>query len=762
MKMWTVMGRKRIVRTATIYAIASAGLWGACDIFVEALGLPPVVLTAVVVASLVGFPFVVGAAWFLKPELETAGQMDESDPDTGSFETMPQPVRHPYTTILVRFGVLALAVWGVFSVGWLMSTASVQRSTAETIDRVIALVDNREYESAFTLAVDHLPDDASLDEVWNGFSSRVLLIRSEPSGALVSRRPYDNPEAWQPLGTTPISDVRLPLGLSVVRFETDQGMSVDIAVGATAGDTIEAYLPDQSEIPPEMVWVPGGSVSIPNYAGTDADLPPYLIDRYEVTNRDFRDFLEAGGYQDRAYWQLPMKRGAEEVPWPDAIALFVDATGFPGPSTWEAGDYPDGADDLPVQGLSWFEANAYAVFREKELPTVFHWHRAAQVQSSSFSIPASNFGGERTSRIGEYHGLTGWGTYDMAGNVREWVTNASQSDRFILGGAWNDYPYLFSVPYAVDPWDRDPKNGLRLAKSLGLPDTSVARQPLDLPYRDYETELPVSEEMFEAFRSSYSYDPLPLNAEVLSTDTTEDWVVKRIAFDAAYDEERVLADLYIPNMGRAPFQAIIYMPGSGSLRGGSLDATRSDFRIDFIVKTGRAVLMPALKGTLDRRIAGLQSSRASETYAYAEFATQWVKDARRSVDFLESQPNIDPTGIGYFGISWGGRLGAMMLALEPRFKVGVLYLGGLHPERALPVADDLNFVPQVRQPVLMINGREDHLRPLEASQLPFYRLLGTPEADKEHLVFPGGHFVPRSDLIRETTRWFEKYLGPTE
>ena len=96
MKMWTVMGRKRIVRTATIYAIASAGLWGACDIFVEALGLPPVVLTAVVVASLVGFPFVVGAAWFLKPELETAGQMDESDPDTGSFETMPQPVRHPY------------------------------------------------------------------------------------------------------------------------------------------------------------------------------------------------------------------------------------------------------------------------------------------------------------------------------------------------------------------------------------------------------------------------------------------------------------------------------------------------------------------------------------------------------------------------------------------------------------------------------------------------------------------------------------------
>ena len=55
------------------------------------------------------------------------------------------------------------------------------------------------------------------------------------------------------------------------------------------------------------------------------------------------------------------------------MSEFVDKTGRPGPSTWEAGDYPDGQDDYPVSGVSWYEAAAYAEYAGKVLPTGDHW-----------------------------------------------------------------------------------------------------------------------------------------------------------------------------------------------------------------------------------------------------------------------------------------------------------------------------------------------------------------------------------------------------
>ena len=56
---------------------------------------------------------------------------------------------------------------------------------------------------------------------------------------------------------------------------------------------------------------------------------------------------------------------------------FRDATGRPGPSSWELGRYPDGQSEYPVGGISWYEADAYMSFAGKRLPTVYHWYRAA-------------------------------------------------------------------------------------------------------------------------------------------------------------------------------------------------------------------------------------------------------------------------------------------------------------------------------------------------------------------------------------------------
>ena len=62
-------------------------------------------------------------------------------------------------------------------------------------------------------------------------------------------------------------------------------------------------------------------------------------------------------------------------------------------------------------------------------------------------------------------------------------------------------------------------------------------------------------------------------------------------------------------------------------------------------------------------------------------------------------------------------------------------------------------------PVLMLNGKYDFFFPYENSQLPFYNMLGTPEEHKRMMVYELGHSVPRTELVKETLAWLDKYLG---
>jgi eukaryotic-like serine/threonine-protein kinase len=74
------------------------------------------------------------------------------------------------------------------------------------------------------------------------------------------------------------------------------------------------------------------------------------------------------------------------------MKVFVDRTGRPGPSTWELSNYPEGRDDYPVSGISWYEAAAYARFRGKTLPTIYHWARAAFPKNELFTPLMPYFG----------------------------------------------------------------------------------------------------------------------------------------------------------------------------------------------------------------------------------------------------------------------------------------------------------------------------------------------------------------------------------
>jgi pimeloyl-ACP methyl ester carboxylesterase len=203
---------------------------------------------------------------------------------------------------------------------------------------------------------------------------------------------------------------------------------------------------------------------------------------------------------------------------------------------------------------------------------------------------------------------------------------------------------------------------------------------------------------------------------------------------------------------------VVYFPGSNAIFARSSQSLRPSPASDFIVKSGRALFHPIYQSTYERGDS-LRSDYANESAFYKEHVIAWVKDFRRSVDYLAARADIDTTAFAYYGVSWGGYLGGLIPALEPRLKAVVLYVAGLENQRGQPEVEPINYLPRIRIPVLMLNGQYDHYFPVETSQRPMFELLGTPPAHKKWVVAPGGHFVPRARLIAETLDWLDRYLG---
>jgi pimeloyl-ACP methyl ester carboxylesterase len=162
------------------------------------------------------------------------------------------------------------------------------------------------------------------------------------------------------------------------------------------------------------------------------------------------------------------------------------------------------------------------------------------------------------------------------------------------------------------------------------------------------------------------------------------------------------------------------------------------------------------KGTYQRSDS-LATDVQDTTNFYRDHVVMWAKDLRRGIDYLETRRDIATDHLAYYGVSWGGAMGAVMPAVEPRIRVSVLLVAGLDFERARPEVDPINFLPRVTIPTLMLNGRYDFFFPLETSQNPMFRLLGTPANEKRHVVEDGSHFVARTRLIQETLAWLDRF-----
>ena len=677
--------------------------------------------------------------------LDALTELQDRSPAPASFT---QRLGFRITAAIVVVGLLA-------GVGWqIMRGKRTSWAHNEALPEIGRLADIGDWDGAMRLireAAEVIPDDPRLLQL----EANALLpvsVESEPAGATVLVKGYTNIDRpWIDLGTTPLTKVPMP-GPGRMRVELEGFLPFEI--GLFAGD-LNLKFHRESDVPEGMVRIPAGSVDFLNADGVD--LEAFWIDRYEVTNEQFKAFVDAGGYGKRELWSETFQRDGAEIPWEQASESFLDSTGRPGPAAWELGSYPDGTADHPVGGISWYEANAFATWSGKSLPTVFHWHHAAQQSFWSEIVVVSNFDGAGTAPVGSYAGLGRFGTYDMAGNVSEWCLNATgDGEHYILGGAWSEPIYRYQDTEAAGPFDRSNIHGMRLIRFEGSLSAALTAPIEDQAY-DYRNEQPIGDDAFEIIRGMFTYDRTPLDARVESVlEDNEHWREEVVSIRAAYGDERIPIHIYLPRNAAPPYQAVLYMPGSDAALVSNSEHMRLTFS-NYIPRSGRVLVYPVYKGTYERRVQIEGENDVRDRLIHMS------KDLRRTIDYLETRDDMDTSRLGYFGLSWGSTYAPVHTAIEDRFAASVLLVGGLYrypPERP-PEALPINYTSRAKTPVLLINSRNDFGVSIETNVKPLLDFMGAPDDDKRLVLIDGGH-VPESpnEFIREALDWFDRYLGP--
>ena len=561
------------------------------------------------------------------------------------------------------------------------------------IPEIEQLIAEQSYSEAFAklnAALKDFPGDSKLLYLLQKISI-PCSIQTEPPDATVYLKVYGMAEAaWQKLqSTTPCSE-SVAKTFYHYRIELDGYETIEGCAGPELIE-IERTLDRAGSIPEGMVRVQGSD------SGPIND--DFFIDRTEVTNEQYRAFVDAGGYANKSFWKHSFFEEGKELSWDEAMKRFVDQSGKPGPATWSDGSFPEGKANHPVNGVSWYEAAAYAEFlgNGKTLPTIHHW-RAASGDFAPYLIAASNFMRDGTSPVASFHGVGPFGTYDAAGNVAEWCSTGTGgfSFRHAAGGAFGKPDYMFTATNATASFFREDTMGFRCAKYTTAPDRALFADEIEsIPYH-YLSD-PATDDEFTMFRDMYSYTRRPLNADEREGRETESWKERIVTIDSAYGS-RLVIHLFEPKLETSNNQVLIGFPGTAARNRPNFGISQYSLgSVEKLIKSGRTVAWPVYAG-----MYGRSGSIWDKT-----IAIQQSQDIGRSIDYLKESERYASSDIGYIGFSNGAARGPILIAMEPRISLGILVNGGLFHNNNKKELDAYNFAPRVRVPILMINGAND-------------------------------------------------------
>src|SRR5688572_12397738 len=217
---------------------------------------------------------------------------------------------------MVAGGVVAVAALAILATFFTRDRRArwVHETALPTIQR---LVDVDELDSAFalaTLAEARAPDDSTVNAVWREIPLTQTFL-SEPAGAEVTRAAVNDTTQWIRVGTTPTPPVRIPRTAWFYRY-TLPGYRTVTVMGARLGGS---YVPIPSPVllrrvtdpDSDMVLLRGGRMTGTLFSlapGDTFDLTDFLMDKLEVTNRQYKAFVDAGGYTNRSWWDSTITR----------------------------------------------------------------------------------------------------------------------------------------------------------------------------------------------------------------------------------------------------------------------------------------------------------------------------------------------------------------------------------------------------------------------------------------------------------------------
>lgn len=251
-------------------------------------------------------------------------------------------------------------------------------------------------------------------------------------------------------------------------------------------------------IPEGMAYIPAGWFRMGNketdiaHFGFPDEVPSidiyvsaFLMSQYEVTNREYAQFIEEGGYEQAVYWDALLEdwdslvmqspeygRVFGNSGW-EAVSRyirskFIDTDNRPGPRLWEDDipPYEDFQGDHPVIGITYYEAAAYCSWltqkrgRVHRLPTEAEWEKAARGYEGYFFSYGNEYDATRANtesqgpkKVGSYP-PNGFGVYDLTGNVWEWISDHYRADTYqFLMDTYKENirnPHIFNAAQAYD------------------------------------------------------------------------------------------------------------------------------------------------------------------------------------------------------------------------------------------------------------------------------------------------------------------------
>lgn len=695
--------------------------------------------------------------------------------------------------ITVAVALVLIAIF-LSAGGWLYWRNSNLKWARVNVNRVEELAKERKYFEAYDLAVQvkkYLPDDPTIKKLMPEIAD-TLTVTTEPAGASVYLKRF-SPDAngqfpqRELAGVTPITNLTIARGDYILSVEkegfaaftrTISGMPENFGVKSFTTPPIELKLKliEAANVPERMVYITGGDYQLVSWEKpTDATvkLKDFLIDKYEVSNREYKEFITAGGYLKKQFWKYPFVKDGRTLSFEEATNEFTDKTGLPAPRSWTNQNYAEGKADFPVTDITWYEAAAYAEFRNKRLPTVFEWEKTARSGNFTHGIEEvlpwgyfqkgnamnyrANFAGKEAQAVDSNEfGVSPFGAYNMAGNVAEWCLNETTEGFIAAGGSYADPPYLFGHLGSFPQFYNSNKTGFRCVKDVSSNADEQGGAKIETA-KEIPVYKPASEADYRLWLNHYGYDKTPVEAQVIEVKETEAWQREKITFLGANDE-RAIAYLYLPKNYQRPLQVIQYVPAYDVFgRYISLPEHIEAF-LEPYIKSGRAVFSVVLKDFIERERPAGYKEPPIDSMRYREKFINWTTDLRRGLDYLETRKDIDMSRLAFWGYSAGAECGLVVTAVESRYRSIVFMSAGIEQawRRMIPEANKIYFASQIKPPKLMLNGRYDEAFSFKRQVEPLYKLLREP---KRLALYDGGHTPTFEVATPIINKWLDETLG---